>query len=167
MCLKVSSLCEGKTEFVQNCEVQREKDSKDKCKTDKSKTDKRKKAYCCVQGFLEKKGCEAYGSADGLPSDCKTRCVKEGKLKVSDKTCVRCRGKDDLRPDGVNKDDEDDKDDKDKKSKPFDPARVKDTIKKVASGLNEAGKKMRQARCASSIDTQNANSAMAQRPKRK
>merc|ERR1719409_504425 len=149
MCLKASTLCQGKTEFDQNCEAQREKDSKDKCK---GAADKRKKATCCVQGFLEKTGCEAYGSSDRLPSDCKTRCVKDGKLKVSDKTCVRCRGKDDLRPEGVNKDDKDDKE----KSKPFDPARVKDTIKKVASGLNEAGKQCvkRVAQAASTLKTQ-------------
>merc|ERR1719201_1968095 len=146
MCLKASTLCQGKTEFDQNCQVQREKESKDKCK---GATDKRKKAYCCVQGFLEKNGCEAYGSSDVLPSDCKTRCVKDGKLKVSDKTCVRCRGKDDLRPDGVNKDDKE-------KSKPFDPARVKETIKNVASGLSEAGKKCvkRIAQAASKLKTQ-------------
>merc|ERR1711939_768124 len=146
MCLKASTLCQGKPEFDQNCEVQREKDSKDKCK---GATDKRKKAYCCVQGFLEGTGCEAYGSSDRLPSDCKTRCVKDGKLKVSDKTCVRCRGKDDLRPDGVNKDDKE-------KSKPFDPARIKETIKNLASVLNEAGKKCvkRVAQAASTLKTQ-------------
>jgi len=73
-----------------------------------------------------------YGGPDKLPGDCQSNCVADGKIKKDSKECVRCRGKGTLR---LGK--SDGKADK----QPFDPSRVKDTVKQIAEKLNEGGKK--------------------------
>jgi len=131
-CRKALYLCAGKPDIIRECEAQKEHDEKEKCKVTPQDS---RKAKCCVEGKLSGDACKAFGDRDTLPEDCKTRCFDDnGKFKKDVKECVRCRGKDSLRASGSKPDDKADK-------RPFDPARVKETIKEIASGLNEDGKK--------------------------
>merc|ERR1712176_750965 len=99
-----------------------------------------------------KKALFLCGDLPAVVSSCKTKCFENGKFKAKDKACVRCRGKDSLRAPGGEPGKPGDKPEK----RPFDPARVKDTIKQIADKLDEKGKKCvkRVAEATSKLRTQ-------------
>jgi len=129
-CRQALQQCAGKPEILRECKTKMEDKEKARCKTERLDS---RKAKCCVEGKLGGAACKTYGNRTTLPQDCKTRCFSNGKFKQDAKECVRCRGKDGLRATAGKTGDKADK-------RPFDPARVKQTIKEIASGLDKAGK---------------------------
>ena len=142
VCKKVFYLCEDKPVLTADCKVKKEQEEKEECgKLKDNAKEKKKKAKCCVDGKLSDDACKGFRGPNKLPEDCKTRCFDNGKFK-NVKDCVPCRGKGNLRPTKDDKKDDKDKDDKDKPDEkaakiPFDPARVKESIKQIASALNK------------------------------
>ena len=126
VCKKALYKCTDNPAVVESCKIQRSQEEVADCSATK---DKVKQRSCCVQDKLSGSKCDAHGSSETLPSECKSRCVVEGKFKSEDKSCRSCRGVGDVRLEGVIDDG--------KTKKTFDPARVTTTIKEVASGLNK------------------------------
>ena len=134
VCRKAFFLCADKKKsgVLEGCRTKKAQEEKAACERLKE-TDERKRGVCCVQGKLSGDVCKRFGGPDKLPTDCKTRCYDNGKFKRDVKVCVRCRGKGSL---GANDGNGGKPADKAAK-RPFDPARVRDTIKEIASKLNE------------------------------
>jgi len=156
----VCRVCQDKADILQDCRTKKANKEKAACQslTDKDKSKKRK---CCVQGKLSGDVCKMFGGPKNLPADCKARCYDNGKFKQDVKDCVRCRslGTESKPADKVAK-------------LPFDPVRVSDTIKEIASKLNENGKTCvkRVAAATSKLKTQiqrwrNNNPSQKEEPK--
>ena len=126
VCTKVLYKCTDNPVLVESCKIQQHEEEIADCNATKDET---KQRSCCVQDKLWGSKCDAYGSSKTLPSNCKNRCVVEGKFKSGDKSCRSCRGAGDVRLEGLSNDT--------KTVKAFDPARVETTIKEVATGLNK------------------------------
>jgi len=168
VCRKAFFLCpDKKSGVLEDCRTEKAQEEKAACQRLKE-TDERKRGACCVQGKLSGDVCKRFGGPDKLPTDCKTRCYDNGKFKRDVKECVRCRGKGGL---GANDGNGGKPADKAAKQ-PFDPARVPDTIKEIASKLNEGGKTCvkRVAAATSKLKTQiqrwyNNNPSQKEEPK--
>jgi len=130
-CKKAVYLCKNDPVYLQACKTSNDQEDKKLCG---AATSKSRKSKCCIQSKLSGVVCKDYGASNKLPDDCDTKCFKtDGVFKVT-RDCVSCRGKDDLRAKGGKGGD-------DSAKRPFDPARVKETVKDIASKLDQDGKK--------------------------
>ena len=118
------------SDILQDCRYKKDQEETANCRLAAFIRQKRAHSKCCLDGKLSAIACKSFGGPNTLPDDCKKNCVADGKFKNDVKECVRCRGKGDLRV-------TDNKSDGKTKKTPFDPARVRDTIKEIGSKLNK------------------------------